>query len=76
MSYDFTSAKELLAICSEEDLTISEVMIRREMELGGMSRSSLLERVDECLRVMEASTNRGLDEPVRSMGGLIGGEAL
>ena len=75
MSYDFTSAKELLAICSEQDLTISEVMIRREMELGGMSRSSLLERVDECLRVMEASTNRGLDEPVRSMGGLIGGES-
>ena len=75
MSYDFTSAKELLAICSEQELTISEVMIRREMELGGMSRSSLLERVDECLRVMEASTNRGLDEPVRSMGGLIGGES-
>jgi L-serine dehydratase len=45
------------------------------MELGGESRGTILNRVDECLRVMEASTNRDLDEPVKSMGGLIGGEA-
>ena len=75
MSYDFKNAKELLAICSEKGMSISEVMLEREMELGGMSRSALLERVDECLRVMDSSTNRGLDEPVRSMGGLIGGES-
>lgn len=75
MSYDFKSAKELLAICSEHDISISEVMLRRELELGDMSRRVLFEKVDECLRVMEASTNRGLDEPVRSMGGLIGGES-
>ena len=75
MSYDFKSAKELLAICSEKSISISEVMLRREMELGGMSRKALLEQIDECLRVMESSTNRAVDEPVRSMGGLIGGES-
>ena len=75
MSYDFKSAKELLAVCSEQKMQISEVMLRREMELGGMNRKALLEKVDECLRVMEASTNRAVDEPVRSMGGLIGGES-
>ena len=31
---DFKSAKELLALCRREDLPISEVMRRREVELG------------------------------------------
>lgn len=74
MSYDFKSAAELLSLCKSHDLSISEVMIRREMELGGMSRQELLERVDRCLRVMEASII-DMDEPVRSMGGMIGGES-
>lgn len=75
MSYDFKSAKEMLALCGEHGISISEVMLRRETELGGQGREALLEQVDERLRVMDASTNRGLDEPVKSMGGLIGGEA-
>ena len=57
-------------------MKISEVMLERELELSGMSRSALFEMVDRCLRVMESSTNRSLDEePVKSMGGLIGGES-
>ena len=76
MSYDFTNAKKLLALCSEHNMKISEVMLERELELSGMSRSALFEMVDRCLRVMESSTNRSLDEePVKSMGGLIGGES-
>ena len=75
MSYDFKSAKRLLDICGSTGMSISEVMLERELELSGMSRKNLLEKIDGCLRVMESSTNRGLDEPVRSMGGLIGGES-
>ena len=76
MDYDFKSAKELLAVCREKDISISEVMLRREMGLGEMSRKNILERIDGCLRVMDASTNRFLDEETaRSMGGLIGGES-
>lgn len=75
MSYDFRNAKEMLALCGNNDMSISEVMIQREMELGGISRKLLLERIDECLRVMGASTNKLADEAARSMGGMIGGEA-
>ena len=76
MNYDFKNAKELLAICKNHELSISEVMLRREVDLGEESRKTVLERVDECLRVMDASTNRFLDEEtVTSMGGLIGGES-
>lgn len=76
MNYDFKNAKELLTLCKMHDLSISEVMLRREVDLGGQSRKNVLEQIDQCLRVMDASTNRFLDEEtVTSMGGLIGGES-
>lgn len=75
MSYDFKSASELLSLCKSNGMSIAEVMAAREMELSGMSRTMLMGKVDDRLRVMEASTNRDVDEPVSSMGGLIGGEA-
>ena len=75
MSYDFRTASELLSFCKSNGMSIAEVMAEREMELSGMSRSMLMGKVDDRLRVMEASTNRDVDEPARSMGGMIGGEA-
>lgn len=75
MSYDFKNAAEMLDLCKKHGTGISEVMIQREMELGEISREELIEEVDKRLRVMEASI-LNLDEPVRSMGGMIGGEAL
>ena len=74
MTYDFKNAAELLSICSTKDLSISEVMIRREKELGGMTRADLFEEVDKRLRVMQGSII-DMDEIHRSMGGMIGGEA-
>ena len=74
MGYDFKSAAQLLSVCGNEGLSISEVMIRREMELGGISRKELLEEVDKRLRVMQGSII-DMDEINRSMGGMIGGEA-
>lgn len=74
MSYDFKNAAELLALCRSGDMSISEVMIQRELELSGMSRRMLFEKVDECLRAMEGSII-DMDETHKSMGGMIGGEA-
>lgn len=75
MSWDFKSAKELLKLCGDEGLPISEVMLRRELELGKSRRSVVLERVDERLRIMDAAIGKAVLEPGPSMGGLIGGEA-
>ena len=74
MSCDFRNAKELLAICGEKDMPISEVMLEREIELGGSSRTVILDEVDRRLRVMEGSII-DMDEVHCSMGGLIGGES-
>ena len=75
MDWDFRNAEELLQLCSDNNIPISEVMIRREMQLGEVRRESILDQVDECLRVMNVSVDKAISDPVRSMGGLIGGEA-
>jgi L-serine dehydratase len=75
MNWDFKSAEELLDLCSEKSLPISEVMIRREMQLGETRREAILDRIDASLRIMNTSVDRAISDPVRSMGGLIGGEA-
>ena len=75
MNWDFRNAEELLKMCSENDMPISEVMIRREMQLGETRRKAILDRVEENMRIMSIAVERPISEPARSMGGLIGGEA-
>ncbi len=75
MNWDFRNAEELLKLCKENDMPVSEVMIMREMQLGEVRRESIIEQIDSCLRVMNTSVDRAISDPVKSMGGLIGGEA-
>ena len=75
MDWDFRNTEELLRLCSENDMPISEVMINREMQLGGLRKDTILDRVEEVLRVMNTAVDRPIVEPVKSMGRLIGGEA-
>ena len=75
MSMDFASGKELHQLCREHGLTISAVMLRREMELGSVSEQSVRDRLARALQIMEASVHEPLGQPRRSLSGLIGGEA-
>ncbi|MBQ3369912.1 MAG: L-serine ammonia-lyase, iron-sulfur-dependent, subunit alpha [Mogibacterium sp.] len=75
MDWDFKNIEELLKLCRENDLPISEVMINREMQLGGMRRDAIIDQIDTRLRVMNIAVDRAISEPSKSMGGLIGGEA-
>ncbi len=75
MNWDFKNAEELLRLCRKKHVTISEVMIQREMQLGETRREAILDRIEENLRVMNIAVDRPIADPVKSMGGLIGGEA-
>ena len=75
MNWDFKNAEELIDLCNKKDMFISEVMIRREMQLSETRRDTIMDHVDENLRVMNTAVERPISEPTRSMGGLIGGEA-
>lgn len=75
MNWDFKNTEELLKLCRENDMPISDVMINRETQLGGIRREVILEHIEAILRVMNTAVDRPIADPVRSMGGLIGGEA-
>lgn len=75
MNWDFNSAEGLLRLCRENDVPISDVMLNREMQLSETRKRALIERIDENLRIMNIAVDRPISEPIKSMGGLIGGEA-
>lgn len=72
---DFKNAKELLALCQEKNLPISEVMRQREILLGETSAKIVDQRMDRVLEIMKDAAFSPIKDPVISMGGLIGGEA-
>lgn len=72
---DFKNAKELLALCRQEGCPISEIMLRRECDEGETTREAVMERMTRVLEIMRQSATIPLERPVRSVGGLIGGEA-
>lgn len=75
MDWDFKNARELLELCRKNDMLISEVMIRREMQLGEVQCDTIIEQVDGALRVMSVAADKPISDPVKSMGGLLGGES-
>ena len=72
---DFKNANELLALCRQEGCSISEIMRRRECILGETTVDTVTRRMKRALEIMRESATIPLTSPVRSMGGLIGGEA-
>ena len=72
---DFKNAKELLALCQEKNLPISEVMRQREILLGETTAKIVDQRMDRVLEIMKDAAFSPIKNPVKSMGGLIGGES-
>ena len=72
---DFKNAKEILALCQEKNLPISEVMRQREILLGETTAKIVDQRMDRVLEIMNDAAFSPIKNPVKSMGGLIGGES-
>ena len=72
---DFKSSVELLELCRQTQCPISEVIRRRECELGETTRDQVDHRMAKVLEIMRASATQPLKKPSKSMGGLIGGES-
>lgn len=75
MNMDFNSAEKLLELCEQNQLPISEVMRQRECILGEMPRDAADHRMNKAWEIMRTSATQPLKKPIKSMGGLIGGEA-
>lgn len=72
---DFNTAEELLEICKKEDKPISEIMRLREIIYGEVNADEVDSRIKKSLEIMRNSAHKPLNSIVRSIGGMIGGEA-
>ena len=72
---EFRNAKELLLLCEEKALPISEIMRQREIIIGEMPEQEVDSRMTCVLEIMKEAAFSPLEHPVKSMGGLIGGES-
>lgn len=69
------SGEELLRICYENSISLSEYAIRREIEDNDLSREEVLEKMRKVLSVMRTSAKEAMEKEVYSISGLIGGDA-
>ncbi len=76
MSYQFRSGEELLAVCDRDQLSIAQVMIKREVELADVDVLEIEAQMRETLDVMKKAIETGLTDPKPSIGGLLNGESV
>ncbi|MCY6483325.1 L-serine ammonia-lyase, iron-sulfur-dependent, subunit alpha [Clostridium aestuarii] len=67
---------ELLEACKEQNCTIWEYTLKAEIENSGLSEEKIFEKMRKSLDVMKHSANFALENEVKSVSGLIGGDAL
>lgn len=72
---NFINGQELLNICEENKRTIYDVCLEREVEISGLSKEEIQEKMAHSLEIMKNAAKKALVEDIKSMGGLIGGEA-
>lgn len=72
---DFKNAEELISLCRRESVPISRIMLLRECSLGETDTQTVMQRMGKALSIMRSSATIPLTRTVRSMGGLIGGQA-
>jgi len=73
---NFTNAEDLLKICKEQKLSISKVMMRREMNIGEVGQEEVIQKMTYAFQIMKDAIYKSLTEDIKSIGGLIGGEAV
>ncbi|MBN8234414.1 L-serine ammonia-lyase, iron-sulfur-dependent, subunit alpha [Halobacillus kuroshimensis] len=71
----FRNVAELIELAESEQIQISEVMIRQEMEVKQLSREEVFAHMERNLDVMEKAVEDGL-KGVKSHSGLTGGDAV
>ncbi len=72
---DFKKAAEMLALCDSKNLTISQVMKQRECHVFETTEEEIIARMEQAWQIMKDSSKEPTTKAMKSMGGLIGGEA-
>lgn len=67
--------QDLIDICKEEEISLSEYAIRQEIELKNTTREEIIKQMKYTLQVMREGATLGREKEVYSISGLIGGDA-
>ncbi len=70
------SGKDLIEICNNENCSIWEYTLKCEAETSGLSEEQVFQKMKKTLDVMKESTSIALEKKIKSVSGLIGGDAL
>lgn len=70
------TGEELLEICEKYNIPLSEYAIRCEVEEKGLTREEVIEKMKKNLNVMITAANKGRENEVYSLSGLIGGDGF
>ncbi|RDZ11915.1 L-serine ammonia-lyase, iron-sulfur-dependent, subunit alpha [Priestia megaterium] len=71
----FRNVAELVELAESQNVKIAEIMIQQEIDITGVTREEIMEKMDRNLTVMEEAVERGL-KGVQSVTGLTGGDAV
>ncbi|MBR1623018.1 MAG: L-serine ammonia-lyase, iron-sulfur-dependent, subunit alpha [Pseudobutyrivibrio sp.] len=72
---EFKKAEEMLELCDKKGLTISEIMKLRECSQFETTEDEIVYKMQHAWEIMKESALGPTKNAVKSMGGLIGGEA-
>ncbi|EKD93654.1 MAG: hypothetical protein ACD_28C00104G0003, partial [uncultured bacterium] len=75
MKYQFKNSAELIEMCKKYKLPISQIAIRREMELYGKSRAHVRNQMKKVRDAMDDAIRKGIKSTTKSKYGLVGGSA-
>ncbi|MEG1003271.1 L-serine ammonia-lyase, iron-sulfur-dependent, subunit alpha [Clostridium sp.] len=68
------SGEELVRICENRGISLSEYAIESEMEKSGQDREAVIKKMKTTLKVMVDAATEGMESEVYSVSGLIGGD--
>lgn len=73
--YEYKTLHELMDTATKHNLSLSEVVVRHEMETSEQTEQSVRSRMEGRLAVFKESIDAGLNDTEKSVSGLVGGDA-
>ncbi len=72
----FNTGKELLELTNKYDCSISDILIKKEMEIFESTEEEILEKTKKIYDVMKNSASESILHPEKYKGHIIGGDAI
>ena len=72
---NFTNGKQLLELCEKNQLSISQIMFRREKDYLEQDPILITQKMEHAYNIMKHSIYRALNEDLVGMGGMMAAKA-